>query len=518
MKKDIIIKYLRDRGEIFDFIIEADLNNLTSTKYALLNNNSNIFKLVDIESTKKEITSVDSKGKKEKKTNHEITDYTVLKTFDISSVISVTVDKFAMSKLYKFDNGDFIRIHQNSKVFDEYLLSHNIKFNETQRAWYKKIIGFRSGTIWKMILSTIIILTLLLVIFSLLPDSITDTLIPLLGMLSISGLFFYGFKYIKNFRNKDKRSSTPIFMSLALLLFAASLTDAESTTTLDKENESEASKLSTVAPQKVKTNETASTEEVTTENSTAEKQTTEKPTSEQITTEEPENKPNDKDKIGTTTRFIAYFSRHIDGDTSVLNIDGEEKKVRYLLIDTPETKHPRTGVQPFGPEASARTEQLLANAKNIEVEYDIGEKSDKYGRDLVYVYADGAMINETLVREGLASVSYVYPPNTRYLDQLKNAESKAKAEKIGIWSLDSAFEENTITDKNTESNSNNLTEEIPQNNQTQNFVQDSSTNTVESFGNCTDLRQVYPSGVPSTHPAYNSKMDRDGDGYACEAS
>lgn len=36
------------------------------------------------------------------------------------------------------------------------------------------------------------------------------------------------------------------------------------------------------------------------------------------------------------------------------------------------------------------------------------------------------------------------------------------------------------------------------------------------FKNCTELRKVYPSGVSSSHPAYESKMDRDGDGYACE--
>lgn len=38
----------------------------------------------------------------------------------------------------------------------------------------------------------------------------------------------------------------------------------------------------------------------------------------------------------------------------------------------------------------------------------------------------------------------------------------------------------------------------------------------EDFANCTDLRGTYPNGVPSTHPAYQSKMDRDNDNYACE--
>jgi DNA segregation ATPase FtsK/SpoIIIE-like protein len=48
--------------------------------------------------------------------------------------------------------------------------------------------------------------------------------------------------------------------------------------------------------------------------------------------------------------------------------------------------------------------------------------------------------------------------------------------------------------------------------------QATSSTTVEqtSFANCTELRKVYPNGVPSTHPAYTSKMDRDNDNYACE--
>ncbi|MFJ8259420.1 excalibur calcium-binding domain-containing protein [Peribacillus asahii] len=37
-----------------------------------------------------------------------------------------------------------------------------------------------------------------------------------------------------------------------------------------------------------------------------------------------------------------------------------------------------------------------------------------------------------------------------------------------------------------------------------------------NFKNCTDLRKVYPNGVPKSHPAYQAKMDRDKDGYACE--
>jgi hypothetical protein len=38
----------------------------------------------------------------------------------------------------------------------------------------------------------------------------------------------------------------------------------------------------------------------------------------------------------------------------------------------------------------------------------------------------------------------------------------------------------------------------------------------ESFQNCTELRKVYPNGVPAGHPAYAPKHDRYKDNYACE--
>ncbi|MFS0781238.1 excalibur calcium-binding domain-containing protein [Bacillus sp. 1P06AnD] len=38
----------------------------------------------------------------------------------------------------------------------------------------------------------------------------------------------------------------------------------------------------------------------------------------------------------------------------------------------------------------------------------------------------------------------------------------------------------------------------------------------ESFKNCTELRKVYPNGVPSSHPAYEPRLDRDKDNFACE--
>lgn len=139
--------------------------------------------------------------------------------------------------------------------------------------------------------------------------------------------------------------------------------------------------------------------------------------------------------ISNNQRIPADFVRHVDGDTTVLRIDRKEQKVRFLLVDTPETVNSKTKVQPFGLEASKRTKELLSTASEITFEYDSGDKTDRYGRVLGYIFVDGTLLQKTLVSEGLARVAYVKEPNTKYLLELEEAQEKAKNESLGIWSI-----------------------------------------------------------------------------------
>ena len=139
--------------------------------------------------------------------------------------------------------------------------------------------------------------------------------------------------------------------------------------------------------------------------------------------------------ISNDQRIPADFVRHVDGDTTVFKIEGKEQKVRFLLIDTPETVKPNTKVQPFGLEASKRTKELLSTASEITFEYDQGDKKDRYGRALGYIFVDGTLLQKTLVSEGLARVAYVKEPNTKYLAELEQAQEQAKNEALGIWSI-----------------------------------------------------------------------------------
>jgi len=127
----------------------------------------------------------------------------------------------------------------------------------------------------------------------------------------------------------------------------------------------------------------------------------------------------------------ATVDKVVDGDTISVHMNGTEETVRMLLIDTPETKHPDKPVQPFGEQASQFARKKLSNKK---VELEIGtSKRDKYDRLLAYVYVNGEMYNKQVVRKGLARVAYVYPPNDKYVEQLREAEDKAKNDKLGIW-------------------------------------------------------------------------------------
>ena len=44
------------------------------------------------------------------------------------------------------------------------------------------------------------------------------------------------------------------------------------------------------------------------------------------------------------------------------------------------------------------------------------------------------MVNNAIVRKGLARVKYVYPSNNTYEQMLRASEKKAKAQKLNIWS------------------------------------------------------------------------------------
>lgn len=123
--------------------------------------------------------------------------------------------------------------------------------------------------------------------------------------------------------------------------------------------------------------------------------------------------------------------RVVDGDTIVV---APQATVRLIGVDTPETVRPEHPVEPFGPEATAFAQAFLSGGA-ARLAFD-RERFDRYGRHLAYVWVNGRMLNEELLRAGLAR----YEPQFRYSESVKGrfrqAQKQAQNAHLGIWSVD----------------------------------------------------------------------------------
>lgn len=127
----------------------------------------------------------------------------------------------------------------------------------------------------------------------------------------------------------------------------------------------------------------------------------------------------------------ATVTRVVDGDTIIVALDGEERRVRYIGIDTPETVRPNWPVEPFGPAASAFNVELV-EGKTVWLEKDVSE-TDQFDRLLRYVWlVDGRMVNAVLVEEGYALATTI-PPDVRHAAELVRLQADARAHERGLW-------------------------------------------------------------------------------------
>jgi endonuclease YncB( thermonuclease family) len=109
-----------------------------------------------------------------------------------------------------------------------------------------------------------------------------------------------------------------------------------------------------------------------------------------------------------------------DGDTAVIQWSASDAEtVRFLGIDTPETRHPQHELpyaQPFGPEARAFGQGAFAAADRIELLR--AATLDPFRRSLGYFFLNGRNYSVLVVRARLAEESV-----TRYGDNGLKAEA-----------------------------------------------------------------------------------------------
>lgn len=129
----------------------------------------------------------------------------------------------------------------------------------------------------------------------------------------------------------------------------------------------------------------------------------------------------------------AHVRSVTDGDTIRVDFEHGPRNVpvRYIGVDTPEKAGSPEGAQPFGEEATARNRELVDD-EDICLERDTSD-TDRFDRLLRYAWLDdGRLVNEVLVAEGLAD-AVRFPPDTSRSGQLEAAESRARANRLGIW-------------------------------------------------------------------------------------
>ena len=162
----------------------------------------------------------------------------------------------------------------------------------------------------------------------------------------------------------------------------------------------------------------------------------------------------------------ATVERVVDGDTMKLKLDKTKEVVtlRLLLVDTPESVKKGVDPQPYSIEASNFAKNTLKAGDTVYIEYDEGDKTDKYDRHLGYLWyyskddSNWQMFNETLISEGYARVGYIYSQK-RHLDEFYKAQDYAKSNKLNIWSVDGYVTDRGYdvdaynSNKNTSSNS-----------------------------------------------------------------
>ncbi|MCI3921448.1 thermonuclease family protein [Paenibacillus sp. TRM 82003] len=199
-------------------------------------------------------------------------------------------------------------------------------------------------------------------------------------------------------------------------------------------------------------------------------------------------------------RSAAEVTHVVDGDTLDVRFgDGTEERIRLLLVDTPETVDPRRPVQPFGPEASAFAKEELLH-REVEVELDVSER-DKYQRLLAYIWVDGRLFNELLLEEGLARVAYVFEPNVKYVDRLRDAQDVARKQGVGIWSVENYASEDGFR-----------AEALP----SERKAAPSANAVSDYYARCADARAAGAAPLYEGDAAYRPGLDGDGDGIACE--
>src|SRR4051794_1706610 len=136
---------------------------------------------------------------------------------------------------------------------------------------------------------------------------------------------------------------------------------------------------------------------------------------------------------------VYEVSRAVDGDTLLLTSGA---RVRLQGVNTPETVKPNFPVEAWGPEASQFTKDFIGKARHhVRLTFSL-ERKDRYDRFLAFVWDRDVMLNEELVRAGLAYARRDYRYSSAMKRRFTQAQNEARASGRGIWSENVAIAAN----------------------------------------------------------------------------
>ena len=109
---------------------------------------------------------------------------------------------------------------------------------------------------------------------------------------------------------------------------------------------------------------------------------------------------------------------------------------RLVGIDAPDMKQ-----EPWGNQAKQRLEELVntSGKDGVSIEFESPD-ADKYGRKYVYLWKNGQLLNEQLLKDGCvlanmrnASSSASNVSGTKYRDRFLRGSQYARIMGVGIW-------------------------------------------------------------------------------------
>ena len=102
---------------------------------------------------------------------------------------------------------------------------------------------------------------------------------------------------------------------------------------------------------------------------------------------------------------------------------------------------PATGQEPWGNQAKQRLEELIntSGKDGVSIEFESTD-ADKYGRKYVYLWKNGQLLNEQLLKDGCvlanmrnASSSATNISGTKYRERFLHSSQYARIMGVGIW-------------------------------------------------------------------------------------